>query len=92
MPMGAPSVSVVVCTADRLGKLERLLESLSALAIPPGVSVELILVNNAPATDLEPLVERIRPDLPMPVQVVAEPVAGPVSYTHLTLPTKVLGG
>jgi GT2 family glycosyltransferase len=69
-------VSVVVCTANRAAKLEGLLASLAAVKLPSAVRAELVLVDNASATDLAPMVERLRARLPMPVRILREPAAG----------------
>lgn len=65
-------ISVVVCTADRKAKLKRLLESLSHVEILPDFAAELILVNNAPSTDLAPIVQEASTRLRMSVTLVTE--------------------
>ncbi len=65
-------ISAVVCTADREAKLKSLLASLSAVDILPDLSAELILVNNAPWTDLGPIVREASTGLRMPVTYVTE--------------------
>jgi GT2 family glycosyltransferase len=72
MGRGPGGISVVVCTADRKAKLKRLLESLSDVEMLPDCAAELILVNNAPSTDLVPIVEDASRRLRMPVALVTE--------------------
>jgi len=47
-PRALPPISVVVCTRDRAGSLERCLDALSRLAYP---AYEIVVVDNAPSTD-----------------------------------------
>jgi len=69
-------ISVVVCTADRKAKLKSQLASLAQVTVPMAFSAELIVVNNKPAVDINPLVSEVSKGLPMPVEVVSEAAPG----------------
>jgi glycosyltransferase involved in cell wall biosynthesis len=68
------AVSVVVCTRDRPRQLARLLESATALAVPPGTEWELLIVDNGSTGEAAAVVERFADALP--IRLVAEPIAG----------------
>lgn len=70
----APFVTIAVCTRDRPVELERFLASATRLAIPDGLSWELLIVDNGSAGGIEDLARRFRHRLPL--RVVAEPRAG----------------
>lgn len=53
-PAGEPAVAsmtVAICTKDRPETLRRLLASLQALALPAALSLEVLVVDNAPSDD-----------------------------------------
>lgn len=58
-------VTVVVCTRDRSTQLERLLESLCSLEIPPATSWEVLVVDNGSIDDTPRLLERYAQRLPL---------------------------
>ncbi len=67
-----PSVTIIVCTADRPGKLRALLRSLSALTNPRNISCELVLINNRPGTDIRPILEESSSRMDFPALLHSE--------------------
>lgn len=73
---GLPKLSVVVCTAARPDKLQALLDSFTALLVPPAFAAELIVVNNRPDTDIAPIVAEVAGRLPLTVKQLSESKRG----------------
>ena len=67
-----PTVSVVCCTRDHADLLEKCLESLAAARVNAGPGVEIVVVDNAPATDATRLLVDTREE----VRYVLEPHPG----------------
>lgn len=75
------SVSILVAAHNRCELLARTLESLGAIELPEGVSIECIVVANACTDDTEGVVRRAASAMPFPTRVVAEPRRG-VSFAR----------
>jgi GT2 family glycosyltransferase len=58
-----PTVSVVCCTRDRADLLEKCLDSLAVACFNAGPGVEIVVVDNAPATDATRLLVDTRGDV-----------------------------
>jgi glucosyl-dolichyl phosphate glucuronosyltransferase len=59
-------ISVIVCTRDRTGGLVRALESLLACRVPPGLAMELVVVDNGTEPGVHNVVRQLgrsRPEL-----------------------------
>ena len=67
-------LSVVICTCRRAESLRRTLQSLAECQRPEGLAWELVVVDNAPTGEVERLVGKFAPALP--VRCVAEPEPG----------------
>lgn len=67
-------VSVVICTWNRCALLDRTLAGLRALAVPPGVTWELLVVNNNCSDGTDAVLASYRDALPL--RRVHEPVPG----------------
>jgi glycosyltransferase involved in cell wall biosynthesis len=73
-PEQGPFVSIVICTRDRPQSLRRVLASLTELALPPGLSWEVLLVDNG---QVHPVAETAAPFADsLPIRLAAEPVPG----------------
>jgi GT2 family glycosyltransferase len=72
-------LSVIICTCRRPESLRRTLQSLAACERPENLAWEVVVVDNAPAAEVESVVAGFREVLP--VRYVAEPEPG-VSYTR----------
>jgi glycosyltransferase involved in cell wall biosynthesis len=60
-----PDASVVICTWNRAPLLDQALTQLRALEAPPGVSWELLVVNNNCTDDTDAVITRHAPALPV---------------------------
>lgn len=67
-------ITVAICTWNRCALLERTLEQMIALEIPPDVGWELLIVENNCTDDTVAVASRFRPQLP--VRIVSEPMPG----------------
>ncbi|HEU4586098.1 MAG TPA: glycosyltransferase family A protein [Gemmatimonadaceae bacterium] len=65
MSTECPAVSVIVCTRNRCPALAQLLDSLSRLAIPHGLSWELVVVDNGCTDDTALLLDSFAHRLPV---------------------------
>ena len=69
------SVSIIICTRNRVEALERTLESVRQLSIPPNTEVELIVVDNGSTDGTAPMLEQL--EIPaLTVRVVQEATPG----------------
>ncbi len=84
-----PDVSVCIATFRRPEGLERLLTSLAGLALPAGLLVELVVVDNDPAGSAEATVRRFA-GRPHPVHYQVEPRPN-VSHARNTSVTTARG-
>jgi glycosyltransferase involved in cell wall biosynthesis len=75
-PARTLDVSVVVCTWNRAESLGRLLASLAATTVPPGLAWEVLVVDNNSTDDTRAVVERAAIALDAPVRRVFEPTQG----------------
>lgn len=66
--------SVIVCTRDRPAQLSALLTSFCALAVPPGLAWEIVLVDNGERAKASAVASVFSDRLP--IRLVEEPVAG----------------
>ena len=66
----SPDVSILICTRNRAAHLRETLLSLAGVDVPPGLSCELLVVDNASADDTAQAVQDAR--LPFPVRSVYE--------------------
>jgi glycosyltransferase involved in cell wall biosynthesis len=74
--------SILICTRDRLPDLRETLASVGALAVPPGLAAELVVVDNGSSDGTAAWVRRV--SLPnMPVRLVEEPRPG-VGFARTT--------
>jgi glycosyltransferase involved in cell wall biosynthesis len=62
---GTPAISVVICTWNRSRLLRLTLEQMAKLECPPGVSWELIVVNNNCSDDTDQVLAEFRTRLPL---------------------------
>lgn len=67
-------ISVAICTRDRAPSLERALQSLVQLHVPPGTNWKLLIIDNGSTDGTAALVTSFRDRLP--VRHIFEPVAG----------------
>jgi len=67
-------LSVIVCTRNRAGRLRAMLESACALAVPPDLAWELLVVDNGSGDDTAAVAAAFAGRLPL--RLVREPVAG----------------
>jgi|LNFM01.1.fsa_nt_gb glycosyltransferase involved in cell wall biosynthesis len=70
------SAALLVCTYRRPQTFARLMESVAALTIPPGLSFEIVIADNNPESAFETYVSPATSGLPWPVHYGHEPVAG----------------
>lgn len=77
------TVSVLICTWNRAGLLDRTLARLHALRVPAGIDWELVVVNNGSADDTETVLDRHADQLPL--RRVFEPRPGIVSARNAGL-------
>ena len=68
-------ISIIICTRDRVAHLRETLRSLSGVDVPPDVTSELIVVDNA-STDDTPQMVAAFPMENIPVRLVREPRPG----------------
>ncbi len=66
--------SVVVCTRNQCAKLARMLASMAAMTVPPGLAWELLVVDNG-STDATPATIAAFADR-LPIRRVGQPLAG----------------
>ena len=84
--LGRPGrVAVCACTYLRPRGLARLLDGLAAVAVPPGVAVEVVIVDNDPAGSGRPVVEAARPGFPFPLRYLLEREPGIVAARNAAL-------
>lgn len=74
--LASPSISVCVCTFRRPQGLMRLLESLKVLAVPAGITVELLIVDNDAAGSGRKVFDDCAQGWHWPVRYVIEPRPG----------------
>lgn len=67
-------ITAIICTRNRAASLERALQSATRLRVPPGLSWELLIVDNG-SSDATPAVVAAFADR-LPLRHVFEPVAG----------------
>lgn len=67
-------LSVVICTRDRIARLDQALASLTACAVPAGLTWEVLVIDNGSAQSVSTLVEQYVDRLP--IRCVNEPLAG----------------
>ncbi|GIV57709.1 MAG: hypothetical protein KatS3mg042_0622 [Rhodothermaceae bacterium] len=80
--MSGPNLSILICTRDRLEALKETLASVGRLELPPGLTAELVVVDNGSTDGTAAWVRSAR--LPnMPVRLVEEPRPG-TGYARTT--------
>ncbi|MDA8378219.1 MAG: glycosyltransferase family A protein, partial [Planctomycetia bacterium] len=84
------SLSIVIATHNRVKLLLQTLQSLSQLAVPPGVEVELIICANACTDDTVETCQPVLPGLPFTGYCITEPRAG-LSHARNTALAKARG-
>jgi len=70
-------VTVAICTWNRAALLRRALESLGSLALPEGVQLELLVVDNGSSDETPALLRELA--RAMPLRALAEPAPGVAS-------------
>lgn len=70
------TASVVVCTRNRAASLRRTLGSLTAMAVPPALRWEIVVVDNASTDGTQRAVRDVAAAAPVPVTCVTEPTPG----------------
>lgn len=71
-----PAISLIVCTYNRSRVLEHMLESVRSLCVPPGLTWELVVVNNNSVDDTERVVRDYQRETSLPLLYVSEPRQG----------------
>lgn len=74
--MTMTSIDLVICTYDNAALLERTLEAVSRLRIPPGVRCGVLVVDNNCTDGTPEVVDRWAASFPLPLRRVREPVQG----------------
>ena len=69
-------VSVILCTYNRCGSLVRALESLAAMVVPPGMTWEVLVVDNNSTDRTAAVIEDFRERYPGRFRYVFEPSQG----------------
>ena len=91
--LGRPErVAVCACTYLRPVGLARLLEGLAALEVPPGVAVEVVIVDNDAAGSGGPVVDAAREAFPFTLRYVVEPARGIVAARNAAVAAASAGG
>ncbi|WP_193162136.1 glycosyltransferase family 2 protein [Microbulbifer hainanensis] len=65
-------VDICICSCQRPQLLEVALDSLARMQVPPGVRVEVTVVDNDPAGSAEQAVGKLAADFPLPLHYVCE--------------------
>jgi GT2 family glycosyltransferase len=73
---GVPDVSVVISTCDRAESLTRAIESLQRQQLPPGLTCEVIVVDNNSRDGTSALLHRLVGRAPLELRCVFEPRQG----------------
>ncbi len=68
------TVSVVICTFNRHALLARAVRTARAQALPPGIRAEIVVVDNAPDGNAEPVVAALAREPGLPLRYLAHPV------------------
>ena len=74
--MAGLTLSIIICTKNRAGSLERSLQRMSLLDLTDVTSLELVVVNNGSTDATVDVVERFAKVAPFPVHHVFEPRSG----------------
>ncbi len=72
--MSTVQVSIIICTCNRAALMRRTLDSMRSLAIPRGVTWEIVVVNNNSTDDTAAVLASFAERLPL--TCVFEPVPG----------------
>ena len=70
------SAALLVCTYKRPQTFAKLIETVAALELPPGLAFEIVIADNNPESAWEAYVKPAVAGLPLPVRYGHEPVAG----------------
>ncbi len=85
MPCAAPDLSIIVCTRNRAAQLRRTLQRLDGAAVPAGVGVELLVVDNGSRDGTAELVRAQAGKAAFPVVYLFEPRPGKSRALNLAL-------
>ncbi|WP_375454040.1 glycosyltransferase family 2 protein [uncultured Methylobacterium sp.] len=71
---GVTTVSVVICTFNRPALLARAVRTARTQVLPAGVAAEIVVVDNAPDRNAEPVVASLIGEAGLPLRYLAHPV------------------
>jgi glycosyltransferase involved in cell wall biosynthesis len=71
-----PSVTVALCCHDSAARIEKTLQCVRAQRVPPGLAVEVLVIDNASADATTSVARATWGDGPFPLRVIAEPRLG----------------
>ena len=74
--LSTPKVSIILCTKNRAASLDETLNSMQGVTVPPGLQVELVLVDNGSTDRTASIIERHLSRSHIPIRAVVEPVEG----------------
>lgn len=74
--MSTTDLDILICTYNRALSLDKTLQSLMEMDVPPGASVRLIIVDNNSSDDTRRVVEKWQEAGPLPVKYFFEPKQG----------------
>ena len=77
----SPTATVLVCTYNRARALGETLDSLARMTVPPGVSWDVLVVDNNSSDETAAVVRGRQPAFPVPLHYLHEPRQGK-SYAH----------
>jgi glycosyltransferase involved in cell wall biosynthesis len=80
-----PTVSIAICTRNRADQLEQTLLSIANQTVPPGLTVDLTVVDNGSTDGTRACIESLRPLIPFPVHYEHESVPGVANARNTAL-------
>ena len=72
----SPTATVLICTYNRARALGETLDSLARMTVPPGVSWDVLVVDNNSSDDTAAVVRGRQPAFPVPLHYLHEPRQG----------------
>jgi GT2 family glycosyltransferase len=81
----SPALTLVICTANRANDLAFALENLTKLRLPPGRSVQFIVVDNGSTDATQAVLTAASQRLPFPLEILYEPQRGLARARNLAL-------
>jgi len=72
----SPTATVLICTYNRARALGETLDSLAGMTVPPGVSWDVLIVDNNSKDDTAAVVRGRQPAFPVPLHYLHEPGQG----------------